>query len=48
MVISSSSIMRGFVNMTKAESVAITPPALVLMVVVSCSIERHDTAQKAF
>jgi hypothetical protein len=46
-VINNSSIIRGLVSMTKAESVATAPPPLVLMVVMSCSIERHDTAPKA-
>ena len=46
-VINSSSIIRGLVSMTKAERVATAPLPLVLMVVMPCSIERHDTAPKA-
>ena len=43
-VIRSSSMMRGFVSITKAVTVVIKPLWVASTVVVLCSIERHDTA----
>jgi len=43
-VINNSSIIRGFVSITKAAAVAATPLSVFSMVVVLCSIGRHDTA----
>lgn len=43
-MINNSSIIRGFVSITKAAAVAATPLSVFSMVVVLCSIGRHDTA----